>query len=224
MISLLLPYWDRQAAANKALSTLAESYSGLQIEVIVIDDGNPVPFVAPQSFPLKLRVIRMPTKNEPRPPAAAWNAGARAASGDLLALSCIEVQHPHPVLWEMAAQLQEIGRDGYVLASAWCPEQRAWHCGGGAQIWDHFPVGVGGSFLSMMHRTLFERIGGFDEDYMDGAGYEDRDFVRRLQCAGAQIVVRDDMVVHHPKRGANIKWPPEGFSRNEQLYRSKWGN
>lgn len=223
-ISLILPYWDRQAAADRALSLLAEHYVGLDLEVIVVDDGNAVPFKAPADYPLDLHVVRMPKKDHPTPQSAAWNAGVRESTGDVIALSCIEILHVAPVLADLAMQLQAVGRSGYVMASAWCPERREWHCKSDVSTWDGFPPGFAGAFLGVMNRELFERVGGFDEDYQAGAGYEDRDFVRRLLSVGARFMVRDDLVVHHPKTGATIKWPAEGFARNKRIFEGKWVN
>lgn len=224
MISLILPYWDRQQAADRALATLAGHYLGLDLEVIVVDDGNREPFRSPADYPLDLHVVRLPRKEQPTPQSRAWNAGAKASTGDILALSCVEVLHPAPVLEELAAQLAALGPYGYVLAAAWCPERREWHCRSDVRSWDGFPPGYAGTFLSVLNRDLFDLAGGFDEEYMGGAGYEDRDFVCRLLAAGARFMVRDDLVVHHPKTGATIKWPAEGFARNENVFKIKWPN
>lgn len=221
MISLLLPYWSRQNAASAALRSIADAYRGLDLEVIVIDDGDPVPFVPPPELDLVLRVVRRPLKMQPTSPVAAWNHGARLARGDVLALSCVEVLHPQPVLGSMLEPLRELGPDGYVLAAAWCPEERAWHCHSSAPV-PTCPAGTGIGFLGMMHRELFERIGGFDEAFMAGAGYEDRDFIQRVHRAGARFLIRDDLVVHHPKTGARIRWDAERFAVNERLYRERW--
>lgn len=223
MISLILPYWDRQSAADRALAALAEHYADLDLEVIVVDDGNRVPFLAPVDFPLDLRVLRLPEKAQPTPQSRAWNAGVRASRGEVIALSCIEVLHTEPVLAQMAESLDSIGHDGYVLAAAWCPERREWHCHGSAP-WPGFPHGTGPAFLGMLNRELFCRVGGFDEDYMEGAGYEDRDFVRRLMAADAIFCLRNDLVVLHPKTGASIKWPAEAFARNKMIFEEKWIN
>lgn len=222
MISLILPYWERRGAADRALALLAEQYEGLDLEVVIVDDGNPIPFVAPRS-PLNIRVVRLPEKSIPKSPATAWNAGVKASSGDLIALSCIEILHTVPVLAQMAEHVERMGPNGYVLASAWCPNHRAWHCHSTVQVPD-CPPGTGIAFLGMMHRELFERVGGFDEDYREGAGYEDRDLIRKLVAAGAEFAIRDDLVVTHPKTGATIKWPAEGFTRNADLFRRKWGH
>lgn len=221
MISLILPYWERRLAASQALELLAQEYEGLDLEVVIVDDGNPIPFYPPRS-PLNIKVVRLPRKDVPKCPATAWNAGVAHSSGDLVALSCIEILHDHPVLQPMADQVRALGPDGYVLASAYCPEQRTWHCHSSVSVPD-CPSGTGIAFLGMMHRELFERAGGFDEDYREGAGYEDRDFIRRMVRAGAQFVVRDDLAVTHPKKAATIHWPLEGFTRNADLFRQKWG-
>lgn len=221
MISLILPYWERRVAADAAIDLLARQYAGVDMEVIIVDDGNPIPFVAPKS-PINIKVVRLPEKNVPKSPATAWNAGVAASCGDLIALSCIEILHKAPVLEQMAEHVEHLGEDGYVLAAAWCPDRREWHCHSTVAVPD-CPRGTGIAFLGMMHRELFDRVGGFDEGYRDGAGYEDRDLIRKLCVAGAEFVIRDDLVVTHPKTGATIHWPPEGFARNAELFRSKWG-
>ena len=126
MVSLILPYWDRQEAADKAFKSL-EKYAGMDLEVIVVDDGNKVPFKCPET-PLEVRVVRLPEKDKPTPQSKAWNAGVKAARGEVIVLSCVEIIHDEPVLQQMLENLQKIGRNGYVLAAAWCPDEFSWHC------------------------------------------------------------------------------------------------
>lgn len=219
MISLVLPYWDRRAAASHALDQLERTYRGVDLEVVVVDDGNPTPFVAPKGA-LDFTVVRLPAKAGPMCPCTAWNAGARAARGDILVLSCIEILHTYPVLEQLAAEVKRLGPKGYALAAAWCPEHRAWHCHSTVRVPD-CPVGTGIAFCGALHKAFFLEVG-FDEAYRDGAGYEDRDFIRRMVKAGARWSMRDDLVVVHPKTGASIKWSENAFQRNEALYRSRW--
>ncbi len=222
MISLILPYWNRQEAADRALELIAQHYAHmLDLEVIIVDDGSPVPFRMPD-LAVRARVVRLPLKDEPKSPATCWNEGVKAAKGDIIALSCIEVLHTKPVLDQMRSELLNAGRDGYVLAAAWCPEQQAWHTHSSVEV-PECPKGAGLAFLGMMHRELYERVGGFDEAFRDGAGYEDRDFIWRLSNAGAQFIKRDDLVVTHPKAGASIAWGEAKFTRNRKLFEKKWG-
>lgn len=220
MLSLILPYWQRQAAADRALALLDEHYCELGIELLVIDDGNAEPF-EPIETALPVRVVRLPQKSGPKSPVTCWNVGVREARYDVVGLSCIEVLHQRPVLEEMAATLAALGPQGYVLAAAWCPEQHDWHCHSTKPV-PTCPPGTGLAFLGLLHRSLYWAAGGYDELYRDGAGYEDRDFIWRLHRAGARFVIRDDLAVIHPKTDATIRWRPEAFGRNEALYRSRW--
>lgn len=223
MISLILPYWDRKLAAYVALRRLAEMYHDLDLEVVVVDDGNPEPFEPPQTS-LNINVVRLPTKYEPLCPVTCWNHGVEVAKGDVIALSCIEVLHTDPVLAQMASELERLGPDGYVLSAAWCPESREWHCHSQHRASGSYPipVGTGRAFLAMLNRSLFEKTGGFDDEYRGGAGYEDVDWIYRLIKAGAKFSMRDDLVVTHPKSGATIRWSSEKFERNHNLLKGKW--
>lgn len=232
MISLILPYWDRQKAANHAFALLAKHYHELDLEVIVIDDGNAIPFVVPEGMPFPVRVIRMPLKVTPKTTCTLFNRAAEIARGEILALSCIEMLHKKPVLQEM---LDEIGRGNestYVIAAVWAPDDRRghgrWHVhstlANGAIVHGvQMPKGAHYHFMTMMTRALWDRTGGIDEDYRDGAGYDDADFVLRLQRAGACFVLRDDLVIEHPRKDARSAWTDEMFERNKQIFIAKWG-
>lgn len=217
MISLILPYWDRQQAANMALAKIAQLYADLNMEVVVVDDGNKVPFVTPD-LPLNIRVLTLPLKDEPKSPVTAWNEGVKFAKGETVVLSCIEMLHDEPILQELVDTLKD--RKDYALAAAWCIEDNSWHCHSTKPV-PTCPDNVGLSFCSAINRDFYLEVGGFDEDYRDGAGYEDRDFIWKLTRAGAKFIMRDDLVILHPKTGSTIHWKPEAFKRNEELYFSK---
>jgi hypothetical protein len=121
----------------------------------------------------------------------------------------------------MQQELEGIGRHGYVLASAWCPESNEWHCHSSIRtprnVW-----GTGLSFFGMMYKDMFFRAGGFDERYREGAGYEDNDFINRMLAAGVEFKIRDDLKVIHPKTDARITWPHGAFQKNEAIFYDKW--
>ncbi len=220
MLSLILPYWDRQEAANNAIALLNKTYAGLDMELVIVDDGNKVPFVTTETdFPVVY--VRLPEKDIAKCPATAWNAGAAASNGDFIVLSCIEILHETPVLEKLVEAVEDIGPLGYVLAAAWCPEANAWHCHSTVKV-PRNPEGTGIAFCAAMHKELFFKAGGFDEEYREGAGYEDNDWINRLLVAGARFLIRDDLVVTHPKTGASIEWGATRFERNERLFYSKW--
>lgn len=228
MISLILPFWNRPIAAERSINLLIKHYRDLQLEVIVVDDGSPDPFVWPDRTPFLLRTIRLKQKTGPKNPCVPLNAGVAAASGEVIALSSPEILHTRPVLPAMLSQLAELGPKGYVMAACWSREQNRWHAHSSRKRRDDNDVGsmlpadADYHFMSMMHRVLWDEAGGFDEDYRDGAGYDDPDFVKRLERAGARFCMRDDLVVTHVRDGAKCNWTPEMFSRNRSLFLSKW--
>jgi hypothetical protein len=222
MISLILPYWERQEASDKALKLLESTYKGVDLEIVIVDDGNPVPFNVPETS-LRIKVVTLPRKNEPKCPTTAWNAGVEAATSEIVVLSCVEILHETPVLEQMAEAVKDLGPLGYVLAAAWCPEAQQWHCHSSVKV-PRNPEGTGIAFCGALHRDLFFKAGGFDDEYREGAGYEDNDFINRMLRVGARFLIRDDLVVIHPKTGATIEWGATKFARNEKLFYEKWPN
>ncbi len=223
MLSLVMPYWERQAAADASLDAMARLYAGLDMEIVLVDDGSPVPYVPPSGLPWPLRVIRLPRKPGPLCPCAPFNRGVAEARGEVIGITNPENLHTRPVLQEMLAELA--GRPkAYVMAG--CRLGKTWHAhrtvAGAVVCGVPMPRNGVFHFLTMMHRGLWDAVGGFDEDYRDGAGYEDPDLLLRLQRAGAEFVLRDDLVVEHVRDGARAKWRPEQWARNKKLFERKW--
>lgn len=223
MISLVLPYWERLEAAQTAVRALARCYASLELEVIVVDDGSPHAFVPP-AVPFELRVIRLEAKQKPKNPCVPLNAGIRAARGEFLALSGVEMLHGEPVLPAMRDAVRALGSSGYVTAAARADGDR-WHSHSSllplVEQGIRMPDRAHYHFLAMGHASLIKGVL-FDEDYRDGAGYDDPDFLLRLQRAGATFELRDDLVVSHPRKDARSAWLPEMFERNRRLFLSKW--
>lgn len=229
MISLIWPYWQRQAVADRSCALLAQHYAGLDMELVVIDDGNATPYRAP-AMPFPVQVLRLPVKDRPMNPCTPINLGVREAQGDILAISGPDMMHARgPILDQMRAMI-EADPMTYVMAAVWYADRNTWHChsthkrSDAGDVGSMIPPGFDYHFMSMLHRSLWDKAGGFDEDYREGCGYDDPDFVLRLHRAGAKPVIRDDLVVEHVREGARAAWPAQGFVRNRALFFRKWGN
>ena len=227
-ISLILPYYERQKATNESMLLLAEHYHDKALEIVVVDDGSPVQFYASPALPLDVKVVRLPTKEFPLNPSVPYNRGVAESKGEYIALSNPEILHRKPVLERMLAKALEEGENAYVMAACWCEEQKRWHAhstksrSDSIDVGSYVPKGADYHFMTLMHKSLWNKTGGFDEEYRAGAGYDDPDFVRRLDRAGAKFFVCDDLVVEHPRRGARADWTAEMFARNRALFLSKW--
>lgn len=225
MISVVLPYWNRRQVTLESLDLMSNHYVG--IEVIIVDDGSAPSeaFETEKEYPFALHVIKLPRKDQAKNPCVPINAGVKAARFDTVCISNPEIKHEKPVLMEMYRELSDMGEMGYVLAACWCPEESQWHCHSSTERrpdGEPFIRGTGYHFCGMLGKSLYWKAGGFDEEYREGAGWDDPDWVNRLVRAGAKFKIRDDLVVQHTKRGAQAHWLGGTMERNQELYRRKW--
>lgn len=224
MYSVIMPYWQRQKALYKTLDAYWDLYGHVDgFEVIVVDDGNKAPPEIPDYIDL-VRVIPLPKKDHAMNPCVPFNRGAEEARNDILVLTNPEVV-PEPGVLE--ALKLALGKTTYV-AAACVDEGGAVFCHSAQDDRAHsrmgrapVPHGAGLHFLAMLNKTLFEHIGGFDEAYREGAGFEDNDFLWKLHYAGAQFKIVDDPQVVHYSTGTKSDWRGK-HSVNRKLFYSKW--
>lgn len=226
MISLVLPYFNRAEATTRALKRHADLYPDVDMEVVIIDDGSETPYYAPPGMPWPVHVIRMPRKAGPLNPCLPINIGVQCSSGRVLAISNPEIVHRTAVLPELVKSLETAD---YVTAACWCPETSRWHAHSNRtplyadRTEVKMPAGAQYHFLAIVSRETWDACGGFDNDFRGGAGYDDNDFLLRLDRIGASFAIRDDLVVDHSRAGAHAAWTPHMFERNRKLFLSKWG-
>lgn len=215
MLSVVMPYWDRESLLRRTLTQFERLYSSLKMEVVVANDGSKEPRLDAYPFPVK--IVSLPEKDTPKNPCVPINRGVEESSGGVIVITNPEIYHPEPIFPKMMEELIGLGGRGYVLAA--CKGEKRFHCHSTKKApgQDRIPDGSGLHFCAMMYRSFFDEIGGFDEDYRNGAGYDDNDFAWRIHRGKGKVKIRDDLVVTHVKTG--VRW---GMSRNRQLFYSKW--
>ena len=138
-------------------------------------------------------------------PAKAYNLGVEAASNENIILTCPEVFPITPVLDQFATEIgnhviAQVFEDGDPLVNS--------------TFRSEFP---GLYFLGLLNKKDIVAINGWDEDFMQGYGWEDTDFGERFKRAGFTYKIRDDIqAIHmkHPRLEKN--W--EKFQRNRALH------
>ncbi len=218
MISVCMPYYQRQAMLDVSLEAYRRLYEGLEISIC--DDGSPAPVHAPGC-----RVVSLPMKRYALNPCVAINEAVANSTGDVLVLTNPEIEHRAPVFPEMEKALEALGPDGYVTASCWDDRGR-WvaHSSlrGEQSGRGMMPDGSQFHHCAMFYRSLWDKAGGFDEEYREGSHFDDNDWLCRLARAGAIFHHRDDLVVyHHP---TFTKWVDGGWQRNAALFYRKWAS
>jgi len=145
--------------------------------------------------------------------APAWNAAARAASGEVLVFCNDDVALAADALGALAGALAELGSAGVVgpMGSRW-DIARGMHLemldgAGGAA-----PCEVVSGFLFACLRDTWEQVGGFDEFYAP-ASWEEVDFCTAVRAAG-------DLCYAVPGVGYEHEW---GVSRRQPPWaRAHW--
>lgn len=214
-----MPYWKRPEALEANIAAYRRFY-GDDLEIIVANDGSDdLPAVA-------ATIVSLPPKDRALNPCVAFNAGARAAQGDVLLLTNPEVVHREPIL---AGMLASLSPRAYVAAACWSPKLQWWFAhstlGPDPNAVGRAPMPPGSAFhfCALLHRSLYDEIGGFSEEYREGQGYEDNDLLWKLHSAGARFVIRDDLVTEHIDCPRTV-WPAGGAARNKSIFEAKWPN
>jgi GT2 family glycosyltransferase len=182
-------------------------------ELVVVDQGPPG--LAPRleewlaGSAVALEHVDVPPMGVSR----ARNIGAAAAAADHLAFTdddCVPDAEWLAALAQAVEATPADGASGRVLpleddrpgriavSSRTDTRARAFRGRDHAAPWD---VGTGGNLL--VRRTVFERAGGFDEEFGPGARFraaEDVELLERLLRAGATLAYTPRAVVHHERK------------------------
>ena len=217
-ISVVMPYYSRQAVLRETLGTYRELYSS-DVEIIIVDDGSPEPLGTIDGA----KVIRLPYKTVGLSPVIPINIGIEYAAHDLIAISLPEVRHQSPVLYSMREVCEE---DTYVMSRCWCDGTSRWLSAPDVEPPEgqqhHKPVGVGFNFCVMFRRQLWSKIGGMSREYRNGSHFDDTDFAHKIKKSGAALRWVDDVVIHSRRDGARAPWVPGGWAVNHAIFASKW--
>jgi len=222
--SILLPYYNRPDQFRKTLQSFVDLYSNRNdFELIIIEDQKQT---EKQSLELeeilyeyKRHIFFIWIKSRARNaynPAQAYNEGAYIARGKYFILTSPECMHVTHILSGFDDEFEK-DPEAYVICA--CHSLKA---DGSYHMWyqhsEHRNVNY--HFCSaLLRESYFNRVGGFNEQYTQGYGYDDNSFLLRVQNAGIQIINRDDLLTHHlwheKVRPATYK---ELLKRNKDLF------
>jgi glycosyltransferase involved in cell wall biosynthesis len=191
-VSVVVPAHNRPAGLARVLAALAaQTLAPERFEVVVVDDGSEPPLSAPGA-----RVVR---HERARGPAAARNAGWRAASAPLVAFVDDDCE---PVPGWLEALLAAAGGDAHVVVQGpvgpppgqrdeVTPLSHTIEVGGPSRLFVSANIAYA--------RPLLERTGGFDETFTRACG-EDVELGARVLATGAELRWAPGAVVHHEVR------------------------
>ena len=223
-ISVIIPTHNRSDALAETLKRFAAQGFAESWELIVVnnnstDDTDAVVARLQKDFPVSLKLV-----HEKKPgPAAARNAGARAARGEYLLFIDNDILTEPDFLARHYKRLLENPGCWIVNQLANLPEQRATVFGEfREQFYPMLPrdaelseaEGIAGQGASMPRRD-FENLGGYDEKFFVASG-EDRELAMRAQAAGIKILLDPSIVtVQNDWAGASIR----DYCQRQRIYK-----
>ncbi len=214
-VSAIVPTFDRAPLLRRALASIA-SQSRPPDEVIVVDDGSAdrTRALVAEEFPAVRYLFQ-----ERRGVSAARNRGIEAATGDWLAfLDSDDEWLPDKLERQLAAlaATRETGGARYRV----CHTDEIWIRGGrrvnpgarhakrgGWMFRDCLPLCAISPSSAVLHRSVLEAVGGFDERL---PACEDYDLWLRIAARYPVLLVNEPLVVKHGGRA-------------DQLSRTTWG-
>lgn len=235
MISICVPHWNRLDSLQRMVRNYVQSYSGLDLQFSICDDGSTNPPLAAycpgctfslldnwcDSCRIRVVITHLPFKKHPLNPCVPINRAVAASRGEIIVLTNPEMEHRD---WPLLGVLGALrGDNDYVTACCYEEKRRLQLAGPGVDYssggrlpvppWAHF------HFLAAFPRSLWDKADGFDEDYRNVTACDDNDWLWRVYRAGAVFKNVPDVVYHHPsglhwrmphgRRLFNEKWPPE---------------
>jgi glycosyltransferase involved in cell wall biosynthesis len=222
-VSVVVPTRDRPDALRQCLAALAaQSFGG--IEIVVVDDAST------DGDAIALVVAELPNarlvRGEGRGPAAARNAGAAAATGEVVCFTDDDCR-PEPQWVDALRRRIERGADAVAGPTANGRPKDAYATASQA-ITNHLTdasLGPDGAVAfaptsNVACRAELHRRIPFDESYPLAAG-EDRDWCDRVVASGATFVFEPAAVVrHHQDLSLRRFWRQQArYGRGAHHYR-----
>lgn len=212
-LSVVIPTKDRAPALARTLAALeAQRAGGAQIEAIVVDNGSGDGTVEQVKGHMESATIPIQLLERPEGgPAAARNAGVEAASGDVILFLGDDTEPEDADLLRAHLDLHAAWPEetyGVLGRITWSPRSPVtpfmrWLENGGPQFHycdlDPGPVDAASYFYSShasVKRSLFQRLGGFDQRFPTAA-VEDTELGVRLADAGMELDYHPELLVLH---------------------------
>lgn len=202
-VSIIVATFSRPHQLARCLSALSLlDYPTDSFEVIVVDDGSPMPLDhALKSFAsdAPIRLIRQSNAG----PAAARNRGAMDAQGEYLAITdddCIPNKDWLSKFADCALRSPDHGFGGHIgnllTSNVYSTSSQLLI----DYLYEYYQPGKEGRFFASNNIFLpakhFKAIGGFDSSFPNAAA-EDRDFCARWIAAGFELTYCADAIVMH---------------------------
>lgn len=219
-ISVVIPAAGSAPLLGEVLKTIETADPGPR-EIIVVDDGldtRTLEAVREQG------IMVIPNRPGCKGPASARNTGAAASEGDVICFLDADVIVPPDFFKRLATYFVDAEVDGVIALQSAEMEYNDW-ASVYKNLWMRYtyerlegPVALFYTSAAAIKRDVFEKTGGFDENYRRPS-VEDTAFGRELARIGARIIVAKELEIEHRKRYTTGQVLRLAFSRGAELAR-----
>lgn len=224
-ISIIVPWLPNGVERTPScLASILRQQISIPVEIIIVANG-PNAFSPMLSCP-GASLIRQQKKG----PAAARNSGVRFSTGDVLAFIDADCRARFNWLSSALATMCQYGSNTIIAGGITrTRERRTW-----VSLYDsvtylrqaHYVLHCGAFVTAnlVLHRTLFSKVGPFDEAFVEAA-CEDWDWAMRARSAGMSVYFDEDANVEHPcmSRLTQLRSKAQRLSRGNQRLSQKSG-
>jgi hypothetical protein len=235
--SILLPYYNRPELRSTFLSFIHHYSNRNDFEIIIIEDSKNVIDVCfhdklitiIDEFKNKLNIKHIIDRKESYNPSSKFNLGFKNSMGKFIVVSNPEIFHAVNIL-KSFDMFFEIHSNDYIVCS--CKSMIF-----GKQIQSYEDMAKGEfkewyqhpkyrnalfHFCSALSRENYIKIGGFDERYCNGVGFDDNSFLERIKRNNIEIFTDDSLITYHLEHDKtyldNIK---NLIEKNRQLFNTQ---
>lgn len=234
--SILMPYFDRVNELYDTFLSFKFHYKERDdFEVVLILDSKNnkkqlnevVDAIKQFDFPIKF--IRWGAKIHS--PATLFNIASLKAEGEFFVITNPECIHQENIL-KGFDKLFKLDKDIYIVCGCYNGTKRD-----DRETWKKsIPFNLvnwyqhsefnnrGYHWCSAISAKNYNLIGGFDDKFSEGIGYDDIDFRNIVLNAGIKFYLVDDLIVIHQKHNIVYKVKDELRIQNATLYNKKWAN
>lgn len=245
LVSIVMTYYERSPLLRNTLWSFVGHHYGPEVEVIVVDDASIDERAFPPDFPyrFKLRILYVsPEEKWYHNPCIPFNKGFSLARGETVILQNAECLHYDNIVKHAISHVSKANYLSYAcysidenttkrIASSkidffsdpWITIERKKPSSEGNNGWynhsQYNPTAY--HFCSAISKQNLMHLGGFDEKYAYGIGYDDNEFLERIRKANLDIRIVDSAIVihqYHYNRTNNVARMDCLRRRNKELY------
>ena len=237
-LSIVMAYHNRPVHLRNTLESYSELYNDIKddFEIIIVDDSSEyeddlLEVVADFNLDIKTKYIDRIDK-EVRNPCVPYNIAISMASGDYVNLTNPENAHIKPILKHA---LDHMNHGKYLVYGCLnlrtCPPSykdlmtnlKIYTYQNLEQAWyqhSRFKNRLL-HFCTVINRDELIKIGGFDERFADGSGYDDNDLIQTIVSNDILVDTVDDYYCGHQDHARS--WDEKSTMYNYRILHEKWG-